>query len=47
VKEKFDLTPILHKESLEKLYNYINSSGSGGKYYAKALELTNEAQAKP
>jgi hypothetical protein len=34
------------KESLEKLYNYINSAGSTGKYYTKALELTNEAQAK-
>lgn len=32
------------KEALGKLYAYIKIAGSGGKYYKKALGLTNEAE---
>ncbi len=32
-------------EAIEKLYSYITTAGSSGKYYTKALELVNEAEA--
>ncbi len=32
--------------AIDKLYQYINQAGSQGKYYTKALELTNEAEAQ-